>query len=70
MPKVTSEGVLNVIKSELKNKGKLSSNVFEDVRPAKYIFDNTDNGVIKGFIQEIKSDPFGFLIYCENQVSQ
>ena len=58
-----------MIKTELKNAAKISSNVFEDVRTAKHIFDNMDTKcIIKGFIQVIKSDPFGFLCFCENQV--
>lgn len=71
LPKVTNENVLNVIKSELKNATRLSSNILEDTRSAKFVFDNISkekNDAIKGYIQTIKSDPYGFLLYSDKQV--
>jgi hypothetical protein len=70
-PKVTCEDVLNVIKSELKNANRLSSNIFEDVQSAKTVFDIiycNDTETFKGYIQEIKMDRFGMLLYSEKQV--
>jgi hypothetical protein len=58
-----------MIKSNFRNYDKLSSNVFEDVRTAKTIFDNSEKrDFLNGYIQIIKSDPFGFSLLCENQV--
>jgi hypothetical protein len=58
-----------MIKSTFKNSSKLSSNVLDDTRTAKRIFDNIDAQTsIKGYIQVIKSEPFGFFTLCENQV--
>ena len=58
-----------MIKSSFKNSTKLSSNVLDDTRTAKSIFDNLNaDTVIKGYIQVIKSDPFGFLTLSEIQV--
>lgn len=50
LPKITNQDVLNVIKSELKNVDRLSSNIIEDTRTAKFIFDTTlkTNNEIKG----------------------
>jgi hypothetical protein len=71
LPKVTSDNVFNVIKNELKNSNRLSSNIFEDVQSAKTVFDNVDRStaVIKGFIQDIKMNRFGMLLYSEKQVT-
>jgi len=69
IPKITKQSVLNVIKSTFKNSSKLSSNVHDDVRTAKSIFDNMNpESLIKGYIQVIKSDPFEFYTLCDNQV--
>ena len=58
-----------MIKSNFKNSDKFSSNVFEDVRIAKNIFDNSEKrDFLNGYIQIIKSHPFGFSLLCENQV--
>jgi hypothetical protein len=72
-PKITDTKVLNVIKSEFRNAERYSSNVFEDVDRAKMIYDNlfisqNESIIIKGFIQEIKMNKFGFLLYTEKQV--
>ncbi len=50
IPKITNQDVLNVIKSELKNVDRLSSNIIDDTRTAKFIFDSTlkTNNEIKG----------------------
>ena len=50
LPKITNQDVLNVIKSELKNVDRLSSNIIDDTRTAKFIFDSTlkTNNEIKG----------------------
>jgi hypothetical protein len=69
IPKITKQTVLNMIKSTFKNSSKLSSNVLDVTRTAKRIFDNIDAQTsIQGYIQVIKSDPFGFFTLCENQV--
>jgi hypothetical protein len=69
IPKITKSTILKMIKSNFRNYDKLSSNVFEDVRTAKTIFDNSEKrDFLNGYIQIIKSDPFGFSLLCENQV--
>jgi hypothetical protein len=72
-PKVTNANVLHVIKSELCNAERLSTNIFEDAQTAKNIFDNIyhddKKSLIKGYIQEIRMDKFGMLLYCQKQVN-
>ena len=74
MPKATEESVLKVIKYEVKHENKISSDILIDVKSAKTIFDkltqkNDASSPIKGFIQEIKMEKFGFLLYSAKQVS-
>jgi hypothetical protein len=71
LPKVSCENVLNVIKSELKNASRLSSNIFEDALSAKAVFDNIicNDSSIQGFIQEIKMDKFLHVLYRKTSKS-
>ncbi len=69
IPKISKSTILKMIKSNIRNYDKLSSNVFENVRTAKTIFDNSEKrDFLNGYIQIIKTDPFGFSLFCENQV--
>jgi hypothetical protein len=68
-PKITKSTILKMIKGNFRNYDKLSSNVFEDVRTEKTIFDSSEKrDLLNGYSQIIKSDPFGFSLLCENQV--
>ena len=73
LPKVTNENVLNVIKHELKNANRLSSNIFIDAQSAKTVFDNLYHDKldtpIKGYIQDIRLNKFGMLLYSDKQVN-
>ena len=63
--------VLKQIKYEFKHKNRISTEVFFDANATKIITDSligNDNDKIKGYIQEIGLNPFGFLLISEIQV--
>ena len=64
---------LSVIKSEFVNRFKISNDIFIDSQAAKFVIDRICsslmlNGNIKGYIQELRLNPFGFLLFSELQV--
>ena len=73
MPKVINTNVLNVLKSQYRHAERFSSDIFVDIAAAKNFFDYFNNGsqstIIQGYIQDIRMNKFGILLYCEKQVN-
>lgn len=63
---------LRVIKSEIAHIDRLSRSLDEDIKICKMMCDNMLNvGYnLQGFVQEISSDPFGFLLLSDIQVNK
>jgi hypothetical protein len=72
IPNVTNEKVLNVIKSEQRNAGRFSSDVMKDAEITKNVLDRlckNKDSIITGYIQEIRLNKFGILMFSEKQVT-
>ncbi len=72
IPNITNENVLNVIKSEQRNAGRFSSDVIKDAEITKNVLDRlckNKDSIITGYIQEIRLNKFGILMFSEKQVT-
>ena len=72
IPNVTNEKVLNVIKSEQRNAGRFPSDVIKDAEITKNVLDRLKikDSIITGYIQEIRLNKFGILMFSEKQATQ
>ena len=72
--KIVDPHILSVVKREFNIKDRLSSKIVLDAQASKLVMDNlipnNSNDAIKGFIQDISLDPFGFFLMSIIQVMQ
>ena len=65
---------LRQLKYEYIHRDRMSNDIFQDARVAKSIMTDLvgdeNNKDIKGYIQELSMDPFGFLLISDLQVSE